>query len=219
MNQEQKFTVNQAEAKVKFIRHTLAELDGFGWKATEPTKALQGFDAYRDRLAANAAAIDSASPLEKDGKGKFAQLLSEENLFVESLGKLATEAAQALTDEEFAFFAARSNILAKFREQTEEADIQIEQGLTWFVEGLQIRWATMLKKQELARRFADISQRHNTPESFGVEPIGLPKPFKNLNSSIWPAFVGSFLGRLGAVLPNMETTSPADVIKTIFEKP
>lgn len=219
MNTEQEYQVKHAEGQVRQVRHTLEELQGFGWKASETAKPLQAFDAYRGRLAANQAAIDSLSPLEKNSKGRLSELLSEENLLVESLGKLAGEAAQALSDEELAFFDARDGLFDGIKAEIDEADNQIQQGLTWLIEGLQNYWRGLVKKQELAQRFQDISQQHSTPETFSAGGVSLPKPFAKLNHPIWGAFVASFCGRLFAILPNMETATPSDAVKTIFEKP
>jgi hypothetical protein len=219
MNTEQKYQVENAEAEVRQIRRTIAELEGFGWKCGETVKPLAGFDKYRAMLAANKAAIEGISPLDKNYKETIARLLSEENLHVESVAKLAVEARQALDDEELAFYDARDGALATLSEQIEEADEQIRNGLSWWIEGLQTRWGLMVKRQELAQRFQDISQAHNTPESFNAGSVGLPKPFAKMNHPVWGAFVASFLGRLSAVLPNMETATPSDAVKTIFEKP
>jgi hypothetical protein len=218
MNQEQKFTVSQAEGQVRQIRRTLEELAGFDWKATETTKPLQTFDAYKGRLALNQATADTLSPLEKDGKGKLVELLSEENLLVESLAKLAGEARAALTREELSFFAARDGLFATLEEQTEEADGQIRNGLNWLIDGLQTRWGLMQKSQELAQRFHSISEAHSTPESFGVNTMRLPKPFVKLHNASWHALIASFLARLGQVLPNLEKTEPADAVRTIYER-
>jgi hypothetical protein len=219
MNAEQKYTIDRAEGQVRQIRRTIEELTSFGWNVKETTRALQAFDVYRGRLALNQTNIETCSPLDKDYKTKIQSLLSEENLLVESISKLAVEARQALTDEELSFFQAREGLLDKLTKQIEEADNQVQQGLTWLIDGLQTRWGLMVKRQELAQRFQAIGQAHNTPESFQAGAIQLPKPFMKMNHPIWSAFVASFLGRVSAVLPSMETASPVDAVRTIYEKP
>src|SRR6266508_1992359 len=183
MNTEQKTTVEKAEAEVRQIRHTLEELNSFGWKATETAKPLMTFDQYKARLGLNKAAIENCSPLDKSYQSKLSTLLSEENLLVESVAKLSAEARQALTDEELAFFGTRDGLFAGLGEQIGEADSQIAQALSWLIEGLQNRWALMQGSAELAQRVHDISVKHSTPESFGQPNIQLPKPFAKMNRS------------------------------------
>ncbi len=218
MNTEQKYTVDQAEGQVRQARRTLSELEGYGWKPAETTKPLQAFDAYRGRLAANQAAIENCSPLEKDYQQKISKLLSEESLLTEGLGKLAGEAAAALADEELSFFEARAGLLTGLNEQVSEADTQIQQALTWLIEGLQSRWEIMQKKQELSGRFQAISQAHNTAEGFGVTSLQIGKPFPKMAHAVWGAYVGSFFGRVQTVFGNCEATSPQDTVRTVYEK-
>ncbi len=127
--------------------------------------------------------------------------------------------AAALSDEELAFFDARDSVLVSFGEQVEEADTQIQQALCWLVEGLQKRWGAMVRRQELTQRFASISQSHNTPESFSRGIDRLAKTFWEVERGYLAVFVASFLGRVSAILPNMETTTPADAVRTIYERP
>lgn len=218
MNAEQNYAVSRAENTVREIRRKVEELSSFGWKANEPTRPLQAFAAFRLKLEGNQTARENVSPLDRDYKQKMTALLSEENLLIEGLSKSAEEAATALVDEEISFFQSRDGYFEQLQAELEQADNQIKNGLSWMLDGLQSRWKLMIKKQELAQRFQDISQKHNTEESFHVGQVALPKPFPKLGSPIWGAFVASFLQRLGATLPSFEQTEPADAIRTIFEK-
>lgn len=218
MNEQQVALVKQAEESIKGIRRTLSELDSFGWKATEPNKALSAFDKQRRALDSNQDAIANLSPLEKDHKAKLSTLLSEENYTVESLSALARDAQAALTDEELSFFDARQKFLESSGVGIAKADSDIRLALVALIAAMQERWGLMIKRQELAQRFMAIHQMHNTEESFHVSDIQIGKPFPKMNQGIWLAFVASFLGRVKDVFGNCETTTPEDAVRTIYER-
>jgi uncharacterized phage infection (PIP) family protein YhgE len=211
MDHEQTYQVRKATQEVAAIRRTIEELEGFGWKVSETNKPLKSFDAALK-------ALQTLPPASAYLKSEIAARLNDEKTLIESLVSLAREARAALTDEELSLFNARDKYLTGFDAQIQQADEENQQALEGVLQALQNRWNIMQKKHELAQRLSGISEKHNTPESFGAGDMRIGKPFAKLHSAIWHAFLKSYFERVQELFTGAETAAPADVARSVFEK-
>lgn len=197
MNGDERFQVNEAVRRLKFVSDRLAELQALGHKPD--FKPLDEFDSALSELKA----IEESN---KTATGdKLSKGLQREAYLVQNVGNLAKVVESTLVKESRAFFDGREPYLVKARAEMAACDPLIAKGFIVLLDGLQKRWVAMHRHYELAAKFHDIDS------NFGQASLTVPFHTKAIND-LWGSYLDAYLKYFQEAMARAELLKPEDAL-------